>query len=500
MRATGKQITGHVAAVRRSPAPVAPPPPPLLLLAGSASPRLSVLRTQRSAGRGVLCCTVGSARVAQAGTDHRAHGRLQLVDLEAELQRKQEEARRSARAPAVSPATAATTQPTAARPGPIRLKATASAMSSPSTTPMTAAGFGATTRRSDGRQGPTVTQNAGVEERARHDELEVAAASLDADEARALERARSALEAKASLYERMMQRAAAGDEERSSAAAGRYLVDFERKALDQLVRHRAVMPFRPAVAALTARWRSCDPQRQPAGLVPYTDAFGRTRMVSPSELAELRTMDAADEREQARRAALAVPNSAAEEPEASPAGPVHFQEVLGREVRDLGVGYYRFSEDDQQRAAELQRLRELHQQVRSTVSAPPCLNLLLLLLPLCFASVSSMPVSVFTDACARLARPNRRSRSRRSANRPSVSAPRRCNGDSRRSVGCATVRHPRLAALAPMMRVRRSRNCSSATWMPLSRTSRRRMHERDRPPSCGAVASTGRGARVRRPR
>lgn len=46
-----------------------------------------------------------------------------------------------------------------------------------------------------------------------------------------------------------------------------------------------------------------------------------------------------------------------------PVGPVHYQSVQAGEVRNHGVGYYRFSESEEERKKQLDMLEQLRDEV-----------------------------------------------------------------------------------------------------------------------------------------
>ena len=119
---------------------------------------------------------------------------------------------------------------------------------------------------------------------------------IDADEEDSLNKSKAILEAKAKFYDRMKNSDGIG-----SDGSKRYLVDFEKKLLD-------------------------DPK-------------------AVEKLKEESTQDIFDESEKVF-------------------APVHYQHLRENEARELGVGYFEFSLDEETRKAQMDKLKEMHSQTK----------------------------------------------------------------------------------------------------------------------------------------
>ncbi|XP_072178421.1 coiled-coil domain-containing protein 174-like [Diadema setosum] len=224
-------------------------------------------------------------------------------------------------------------------------------------------------------------KNAGVKARAEKD-LE----KLE-EERNELENARSKLEAKAKFYEKMTKDGGLPN----SDGGEHFLVDFEKKALDNLdeLRSRGVgpLPREEAEKEVVDRLAEDDDIPPPANRdeewVDYTDSLGRSRRCMRKDLPHLISMDknlnpqAYQEKEEKTKPEKGeeLPDLMsndmyremlrkkweAEEEAASngPQGSTHYQNVKYDEVRDLGVGYFDFSKDQTERNEQMERLQLL---------------------------------------------------------------------------------------------------------------------------------------------
>ena len=181
----------------------------------------------------------------------------------------------------------------------------------------------------------------------------------------AFAKSRAILEAKSKLYDEIMANSEMtvlaednGDDEDEKS----FLVDFEKKIYET---------------------------NQSNPKVEYKDSFGRTRLVTPDEYERLRALDrqraAADdddddddrsppppkrtENEIARVERLHREQMRskweAEMEELRNKTHVHYQDILFDEKRDHGVGFYKFSTNDQQRADQMATLNELRTKTKS---------------------------------------------------------------------------------------------------------------------------------------
>ncbi|XP_071478123.1 coiled-coil domain-containing protein 174-like [Diadema antillarum] len=224
-------------------------------------------------------------------------------------------------------------------------------------------------------------KNAGVKARAEKD-LE----KLE-EERNELENARSKLEAKAKFYEKMTKDGGLPN----SDGGEHFLVDFEKKALDNLdeLRSRGVGPLpreeaeKEEVDRLAEDDEIPPPANRDEEWVDYTDSLGRSRRCMRKDLPHLISMDknlnpqAFQEKEEKKtsekgeelpdlmsndmyREMLRKKWEAEEEAAANgPQGPTHYQNVKYDEVRDLGVGYFDFSKDQTERNEQMERLQLL---------------------------------------------------------------------------------------------------------------------------------------------
>ncbi|CAG8588502.1 5534_t:CDS:2 [Paraglomus brasilianum] len=192
------------------------------------------------------------------------------------------------------------------------------------------------------KEGIWSRQNKGVAERATRDKV-----VLDEVEGSSLEASRKAMERKAKLYDKLRKHGIEDD-----TLAEEVLVDFDSKPRDD-----------SSDADEGAEKKDDQSVNDP--WVEYVDEFGRTRVVRKSELPEdlpsqsgfsnSSSEDEEDSRidEEQRRweqAALSELKS----------GPTHYYDT--REIRTRGVGFYRFSRDEAERQTQMQALKEMRQE------------------------------------------------------------------------------------------------------------------------------------------
>ncbi|XP_064606038.1 coiled-coil domain-containing protein 174-like [Liolophura sinensis] len=215
-------------------------------------------------------------------------------------------------------------------------------------------------------------KNAGVLQRAERD-LEA-----KAEEENSLEKSRKALAAKAKLYEKMTQ----GNEIPEEDGSKIFLVDFQKKAIDTIIEKR---DEERKAGANSRSDESCNdvmtediPANPGEEWVEFTDSLGRVRTCMRKDLAELQRRDkdlnvnrkpadvvekpdlmSEDMRRELERERW---ERETEEELDKPTGPIHYADVQHREVRDHGVGFYQFSQEEEQRQAEMERLANLRQQ------------------------------------------------------------------------------------------------------------------------------------------
>ncbi|NWI05554.1 CC174 protein, partial [Tichodroma muraria] len=235
------------------------------------------------------------------------------------------------------------------------------------------AGVFAKPRTSNKKPSIWTKQNTGVVNRAAKD------VEQKAEEQDILDKSRKKLEEKAKLYEKMTK-GDFPDEETEDL----YLVDFTQKIIDK---QHAVQELHQSEAAGKSSERDTDEEEtQPEADIPppedpdeewvdYVDFLGRSRRCMKKDLPSLLKMD---QELQGKRCGFS--NGAAcssqymrrelqrqqwekEEEEAlrKPMGPIHYEDIRENEARQLGVGYFAFSRDQELRhkqRATLDMLRE----------------------------------------------------------------------------------------------------------------------------------------------
>uniref|UniRef100_A0A3Q0SZG4 Coiled-coil domain containing 174 n=1 Tax=Amphilophus citrinellus TaxID=61819 RepID=A0A3Q0SZG4_AMPCI len=207
-------------------------------------------------------------------------------------------------------------------------------------------------------------QNAGVSARAAKDAEELA------EERNSLDAARQKLEEKARLYEQMTK-GDFPDEE----TEGLFLVDFTQKIID---RKRETLAQKETEKEDEERLSSSPvppPQNPDEEWVDFVDALGRSRRCMKKDLPDFKKMDqdlqgkgkASFEKtllSEDMRRELQRQEWEREEEEAMkrPIGPIHYEDIRQQEARELGVGYYAFSQDEEQRRKQRDTLDMLRDQ------------------------------------------------------------------------------------------------------------------------------------------
>ncbi|KAM8799881.1 coiled-coil domain-containing protein 174 [Eudromia elegans] len=234
------------------------------------------------------------------------------------------------------------------------------------------AGFPAKPKTSNKKPSIWNKQNAGVAKRSEKD------IEQKIEEDQTLDISRKKLEEKAKLYEKMTK-GDFPDEETEDL----YLVDFTQKIID---RQREVQELcQSEDATRTSEKEMDDEENQPEMEIPppenpdeewvdYVDSLGRSRRCMKKDLPSLLKMD------QELHGKIIIPDGNTllsedmkrelqrqqwerEEEEAlrKPMGPIHYEDIKDNEARQLGVGYFAFSRDKELRhkqRATLDMLRE----------------------------------------------------------------------------------------------------------------------------------------------
>ncbi|NXG60789.1 CC174 protein, partial [Hemiprocne comata] len=214
-------------------------------------------------------------------------------------------------------------------------------------------------------------QNTGVANRAEKD------VEQKAEEEHILDKSRKKLEEKAKLYEKMTK-GDFPDEETEDL----YLVDFTQKIIDK--QQEAQELYQSEAARKSLEKESDDEETQPETEIPppedpdeewvdYVDFLGRSRRCMKKDLPSLLKMDQELQGKRCldgntllsedMRRELQRQQWEKEEEEAlrKPMGPIHYEDIRENEARQLGVGYFAFSRDKELRnkqRATLDMLRE----------------------------------------------------------------------------------------------------------------------------------------------
>ncbi|XP_075406191.1 coiled-coil domain-containing protein 174 [Tenrec ecaudatus] len=217
-------------------------------------------------------------------------------------------------------------------------------------------------------------QNAGVSNRAEKD------AEQKLEEQQTLDKAREKLEEKAKLYEKMTKGDFIDEE-----VEDMYLVDFTQKIIDK---RREIDAYGANSASRKEDAREDDDEALPERDIPppqdpseewvdYVDSLGRSRRCMKKDLPHLLEMDKnlqgrlfispANEKtllSEDMRKELQRQQWEEEEREAleRPMGPIHYEDIRENEARQLGVGYFAFDRDKELRHKQMKTLEMLREQ------------------------------------------------------------------------------------------------------------------------------------------
>uniref|UniRef100_A0A8C2KF60 Coiled-coil domain containing 174 n=1 Tax=Cyprinus carpio TaxID=7962 RepID=A0A8C2KF60_CYPCA len=210
-------------------------------------------------------------------------------------------------------------------------------------------------------------QNEGVSARAQRDVQQTA------EEENTLDKSRQKLEEKARLYEQMTK-GDFPDEETESL----FLVDFTQKIINQ----RNEPQTRTADVAGDRDGEDSDvnipvppPQNANEEWVDYVDALGRSRRCLKKDLPDFQKMDQELQNKRVTGADRTLLSDdmrremqreqwerEEEEQMKKPVGPIHYENIREQEARDLGVGYFAFAQDEDQRRKQRETLDMLRDQ------------------------------------------------------------------------------------------------------------------------------------------
>ncbi|XP_039258168.2 coiled-coil domain-containing protein 174-like [Styela clava] len=218
---------------------------------------------------------------------------------------------------------------------------------------------------------PENEKNPGVEERNARD---IAETSEEIDKGKMV---KSVLEAKAKLYEKMSSGNLLPDEESSSL----FLVDFEQKSMDaRLQKTNNELDIKPKVGVNVATELASELQKSENEWVEYTDSLGRTRACLKKDLDRMKRMDEKLNEEKRRKPEIQEPGERTllsddmrreikreqweKEAVEEINGPLHYEDLRAREIRELGVGYFAFSTDQETRDTQMKLLRKMRDETQ----------------------------------------------------------------------------------------------------------------------------------------
>lgn len=179
----------------------------------------------------------------------------------------------------------------------------------------------------------------------------------------ALEASRKKLEEKAALYDKLISGAELPDEE------GFYMVDFQRKVIVEIEDKRREKPAESSESdEAPHEAEECSDE-----WVDYIDSLGRSRRCLKVDLPSMISMDEdlkrglqpkePDDGSYSMDFIGPMPSTVEEAPSA-PTGPTHYQNVQNAEIRNHGVGYFEFSKSEEERQKQMELLARLRDQTK----------------------------------------------------------------------------------------------------------------------------------------
>ncbi|XP_054831207.1 coiled-coil domain-containing protein 174 [Eublepharis macularius] len=234
------------------------------------------------------------------------------------------------------------------------------------------AGISVKTKATSKKPSIWTKQNKGVSDRAEKD------AEQKIEEQQTLDKSRQKLEEKAKLYEKMTK-GDFPDEETEDL----YLVDFTQKIIDK---QKEVQELCANETARKAAEKESEDERLSEMEIPppqdpteewvdYVDSLGRSRRCMKKDLPHLFQMDKElqgkrpiiEEKtllSEDMRRELQRQQWEREEEEAMqrPVGPIHYEDIREHEARQLGVGYFAFARDQALRKKQMETLEMLRDQ------------------------------------------------------------------------------------------------------------------------------------------
>ncbi|ELT91100.1 hypothetical protein CAPTEDRAFT_181155 [Capitella teleta] len=224
-----------------------------------------------------------------------------------------------------------------------------------------------------------VKQNAGVADRAKRDMESVAS------EDNSIEKSRRALEAKAKMYDQLMNKIP--DENDEEDGESLYLVDFQKKSNlrrkedEEKERRRKEKEEEEAEEKLLKE-KIPEPEDSDEQWVDYVDSFGRSRRCMKRDLPKLVAMDedltgkkkpeVSNSQKEYSRDLMSADMIREEqrkkwEQEELDAinGPLHYSNVRFDEIRSHGTGFFQFGKTEEERGEQMKSLHNLREQTLS---------------------------------------------------------------------------------------------------------------------------------------
>ncbi|XP_022291209.2 coiled-coil domain-containing protein 174-like isoform X2 [Crassostrea virginica] len=200
------------------------------------------------------------------------------------------------------------------------------------------------------------------------------------EEANDFEKSRKCLEAKAKLYEKITHGGDIPEEDGSQV----YLVDFQKKAIDKIVEDRdrrrkeEEEERERKEEELLSKAVVPPPANEDEEWVDYVDGFGRSRRCMKKDLPQLIQQDKKVHKDNSdipadKRSAELVSNDMyremlrqkwEEEEEAAMNQPIHYSNVQYDEIRTHGVGFYQFAKDEESRKEQLEALKDMRDKTK----------------------------------------------------------------------------------------------------------------------------------------
>lgn len=237
---------------------------------------------------------------------------------------------------------------------------------------------------------PELKQNKGVSSRAQQDERD-----KEDDHGPTLEKSKLALLEKAKLYEKLSKDKNLLEEDTISEEQSFFLVNFQRKVVENTIQERRSGKSRNEEVDDTpvADEKEYEASNSDEEWVDYLDSFGRTRRCVKKDLPSYKQQDeqlkaqsytnfvkseAEEKTDQSQPPNASLESKSnydamqerrkmweQEEEVSMQKSKLHYQDILYQEARQHGVGFYKFSKDEEERARQMQELEKSRRQTES---------------------------------------------------------------------------------------------------------------------------------------